>query len=33
MYKKMVILGLWENMDYNEEELAICQGFIDHSLT
>jgi ribonucleoside-diphosphate reductase alpha chain len=32
MYKKMVILGLWENMDYNEEELAICQGFIDHSL-
>lgn len=32
MYHKMTALGLWADMDYNDEELEMCQNFINHSL-
>jgi ribonucleoside-diphosphate reductase alpha chain len=33
MFSRMVFLGMWENeMDYSAEELAQCEGFINHSL-
>lgn len=32
MYHKMIGLGLWEDMGYSDEELDLCQTFINHEL-
>lgn len=31
-YRRMVSLGLWEEMNYSDDELDICQSFIAHDL-